>query len=292
MSEPTAPSEPQIPAPPPAPRRRPGRVRRWVVRPFVWGLLLVVALLAAGLLLLQSRFAREQALARMVTQASQFLGGRKIQIGSVDYTFFPPAVEVSNLVVPGPRPGDPPVLRVPFARLQLAIRDLQGRVFDLEQIEAVRPEVYLQVNPDGSTNLPAFNFGQGGGGNRRLDVRIGHILVQDGVFRLNERHSALSLDARAVWGRLTGRGDRGGEGGNRLDALVTAQEVRTTLPHARPYRFTVSARGGSRSAPPASPARTSSCAPTASSTTARRTAASSCTTPARAPPSSSTAWAT
>ncbi|HYX24580.1 MAG TPA: hypothetical protein VFC23_10550, partial [Thermoanaerobaculia bacterium] len=97
-------------------RRRPGRVRRWVVRPFVWGLLLLVVLLAAGLLLLQSRFAREQALARMVTQASKFLG-RPIQIGSVDYTFFPPAVEVSNVVLPGPRPGDPPVLRAPFARL-------------------------------------------------------------------------------------------------------------------------------------------------------------------------------
>jgi len=218
-------------------------VRRWVVRPFVWGLLLLVAVLAAGLLLLQSRFAHQQALARMVTLTSKFLGGRNIRIGSVDYTFFPPALEVSNVVVPGPLPGDPPVLRVPFARVQLAVRDLQGRVFDLEQIEAVRPEVYLQVNPDGSTNLPAFNFGQGGGGKRQLDVRIGHILVQDGVFRLNERHSALSLDARAVWGRLTGRGDRGGEGGNRLDALVTAQEVLTTLPHARPYRFTVSARG-------------------------------------------------
>jgi hypothetical protein len=218
-------------------------VRRWVVRPFVWGLLLLVALLAGGLFLLQSRFAHQQARARMVTLASKFLGGRNVRIGSVDYTFFPPALEVSNVVVPGPRPSDPPLLRVPFARLQLAVRDLQGRVFDLEQIEAERPEVYLQVNPDGSTNLPAFNFGQGGGGKRQLDVRIGHILVQDGVFRFNERHSALSLDARAVWGRLTGRGDRGGEGGNRLDALVTAQEVLTTLPHARPYRFTVSARG-------------------------------------------------
>lgn len=223
--------------------KRPGRVRRWVVRPFVWGTLLVVVLLAAGLLLLQSRFAHERALARLVTLGTTFFGGRKIQVGSVDYSFFPPALELSNILIPGPRPGDTPVLRAPHARVELAVRDLRGRVFDLEQIEVERPEVYLQTNPDGSTNLPDFVLPQGGGGRKQLDVRIGHILVQDGIFRLNERHAPLTLDAKAVWGRLTGRADRGGEGGNRLDYLVTAQDVATTLPHALPYKFTASFRG-------------------------------------------------
>jgi len=218
-------------------------MRRWVVRPFVWGLLLVVALLAAALLLIQSRFAHEQALARLVTLGTAFFGGRKIQVGSVDYSFFPPALELTNVVIPGPHPGDTPVLRAPFARVGLTVHDLRGRVFDLEQIEAIRPEVYLQTNPDGTTNLPNFVLPQGGGGRKQLDVRIGHILVQDGVFRLNERHGPLTLDAKAIWGRLTGRAERGGEGGNRLDYLVTAQEVVTTLPRALPYRFTVSARG-------------------------------------------------
>ena len=247
MSDPGEPREPRDPPPPqetpPDRPKRPGRMRRWVVRPFVWGLLLVVALLAAGLLLIQSRFAHEQALARLVTLATSFLGGRKIQIGAVDYSFFPPALEVSNVVIPGPHPGDPPVLRAPFARLGLAVRDLRGRVFDLEQIEAVRPEVYIQVNADGSTNLPAFVVPKGGGGRKQLDVRIGHILIQDGVFRLNEVRSPLSLDARAVWGRLSGRAERHGEGGSRLDYLVTVQEVAMKLPRALPYRLTLSARG-------------------------------------------------
>ena len=253
MSEPRDPPPPQevppaaAPPPevstPPSPRNRPGRMRRWVVRPFVWGLLLVVALLAAGLLLIQSRFAHEQALARLVTLGTTFFGGRKIQVASVDYSFFPPALELTNVVIPGPHPGDTPVLRAPFARVELAVHDLRGRVFDLEQIEAVRPEVYIQTNADGSTNLPNFVLPQGGGGRQQLDVRIGHILVQDGVFRLNERRSPLSLDAKGIWCRLIGRADRHGEGGSRLDYLVTAQELGTRLPHALPYRFTLSARG-------------------------------------------------
>ncbi len=214
-----------------------------MVRPLVWGLLLVVALLAAALLLIQSRFAHEQALARLVTLGTTFFGGRKIQVGSVDYSFFPPALELTNVVIPGPHPGDTPVLRAPFVRVGLTIHDLRGRVFDIDQIEAIRPEVYLQTNPDGSTNLPSFVLPQGGGGRKQLDVRIGHILVQDGVFRLNELHSPLTVDARAIWGRLTGRADRHGEGGNRLDYLLTAQEVATKLPFAKPYRFTASVRG-------------------------------------------------
>jgi translocation and assembly module TamB len=228
-----------------APRRprRPGRMRRWVVRPFVWGLLLVVVLLAAVLLLIQSRFAHEQALARLVTVGTTFFGGRKVQIGRVDYTFFPPALELTNVLIPGPNPGDTPVLRAPYARVELTVHDLRGRVFDLEQIEAVRPEVYLQTNVDGTTNLPNFVLPKGGGGRQQLDIRIGHILVQDGIFRLNERHAPLSLDAKAIWGRLTGRADRNGKGGNRLDYLMAAQEVALALPHALPYRFTASVRG-------------------------------------------------
>src|SRR6185295_12486511 len=86
-------------------------------------------------------------------------------------------------------------------------------------------------------------FRAGPGGPKRFDVRIGHILIEDGVFRINERKLPLTLEARAVWGRLVGRAERGGEGGNRLDGLITAQEVVTTLPRARPYRFTLSAKG-------------------------------------------------
>jgi len=241
--EPTPP-EPAVPVPPESPtppRRRPGRVRRWVVRPFFWGLLLLTALGAASWFFLQSQYARRKALDRIVAVSERFLG-RPVRIGSVDFSFFPAALQLRDVVIPGPRPGDPPVLRAPFAEVRLAVHDLRGRVFDIEEIEVFHPQVYLQFNPDGSSNLPQFNFG-GGTGPRRADVRIGHILVQDGTLRINERQLPLQLDARAIWGRVTGRAERGGEGGNRLDLLVTAQEVVTTLPRAKPYPATVSAKG-------------------------------------------------
>ena len=241
MSEPAEPS-PEGTAPEPrAARKRPGRVRRWVVRPFFWGLLLLTALGAGLWFFVQSHLAREKLRERLVAPVSHFLN-REVRIGSVDYSFFPPTFELRDVVIPGPRPGDPPVARVPYAAVRASLKDLRGRRIDLEEIEVFRPRVYLQVNPDGSTNFPDFGSSSGSG-QRHFDVRIGHLLVQDGTFQLNERSLPFHLDARAVWGRGIGRAERGGKGGNRIDLLATAQEVVATLPHARPYTFTVSARG-------------------------------------------------
>jgi uncharacterized protein involved in outer membrane biogenesis len=242
LSEPREPAAPETgPVTRPKRRRRHGRVRRWVVRPFVWGLLLLITLLAAGLYFIQTQYARQKALERIVAQMNRFLG-REITIGDVDYTFFPLGVELRDVTIPGPRKGDPPVAFVPFASIQMKVQDLQGRVFDLEQIYIDHPRLYLQLNPDGTSNLPEFHFGPRGGP-RRFDVRIGRIVVDQGSIRINERRLPFQLDARAVSGRAIGRAERGGEGGNRLDLLATAQDVVTTLPRAKPYPFTFSAKG-------------------------------------------------
>ncbi|HTG36218.1 MAG TPA: translocation/assembly module TamB domain-containing protein [Thermoanaerobaculia bacterium] len=235
------PREPAPAEPAAAPRRRPGRVRRWVVRPFFWALLLLVALAAGTWFFIQSQLAREKVRQRLIAPVSRFLG-RDVRIGSIDYSFFPPEIELRDVVVPGPLPTDPPVLRAPLASLRVSIKDLRGKVFDIQEIEVFRPQVYLQFNPDGSSNLPSFRFSSSTGP-KRFDVRIGHILVQDGSLRINERSLPFHLDAKAIWGRAIGRAERNGEGGNRLDLLATAQEVVTTLPRAKPYKFTVSAKG-------------------------------------------------
>jgi len=225
---------------PAAPRRRPGRVRRWVVRPIFWGLLLLVVLAAALWFLLQSQLVRRKAVDRAVVAAGKYLH-RDVKIGSIDFTLFPATVELRDVVLPGPLPTDRPVLRAPLVALQFSIQDLRGKIFRIDEIEVFRPQVYLQFNPDGTSNLP--QFGSGSSGPKRFDIRIGHILVQDGTLRINERQLPLQLDAKAIWGRAIGRAERNGEGGNRLDLLATAQEVVTTLPRAKPYAFTVSAKG-------------------------------------------------
>ncbi|MES1245302.1 MAG: translocation/assembly module TamB domain-containing protein [Acidobacteriota bacterium] len=221
-------------------RRRPGRVRRWVVRPAVWGLLFLVLLAAAAWVFLESAYAHRRAVSLVIARAQELLN-RKIEVGSVDYNFALLAFELHDVVVHGPRPGDPAFATVPLVRVEFSWRDLRQRILRLEQIEIVRPRVYLRFNPDGTNNLPELRTRKGA--KRRFEVQIGRILVQDGVLDLDEHRLPLNLDAKAVWGRATGSAERGGEGPGRIDAMVTAQEVVTTLPHAKPYKYTASAKG-------------------------------------------------
>lgn len=234
MSEPDEPGEPE------APQRRHGRVRRWVLRPAVWGFLLVVCLIAAAWFLLASPYAHKRAASLVVARAQELLN-RKIEVGGVDYNLALLSFELHDVVIHSPRPADPPFATVPLVRVDLSWRDLRQRIVRLEQIEVIRPRVYLRFNPDGTSNLPELHTRKGAKG--RFQVQIGRILVQDGVLEMDEQRLPLELDAKAVWGRAIGSAERGGEGGNRIDALLTAQEVVATLPHAKPYSFTASVKG-------------------------------------------------
>ncbi|MDP9119984.1 MAG: hypothetical protein M3O15_01220, partial [Acidobacteriota bacterium] len=210
-------------------------LRRWVVRPFVWGLLAIVLLLLGAVAFVGSRFAHARATALLTAQLSEFLG-RQVHLGSVSYDFLPPAVELHDLIIPGPRPADPPVVAVPLVRVELDVSHLDRRHLRIEQVDVVRPRIYLQWNAAGGSNLPPFPRREGAA--QHLEIEIGHILLEDGVVQLNERHSPLTVDARALWGRATGAG------GGRLSLLLTAQEVVTNLPNMRhPYPFTLSAKG-------------------------------------------------
>jgi len=238
VSEPDEPDEPT--AEEVSPRRRHGRVRRWVVRPFVWGLLLVVSVLAVAYLFVESQFAHGRAVDMVKARLSTALG-RQIQVGAVDYSFAPLAFEMHDVVVPGPRPGDPDFARVAMLRAEFSWRDLRQKVLRLEQIEVVDPHIYIRFNPDGTTNMPALQSRKDAP--RRVEVQIGRVLVQGGTLQLDETRLPLEIDARTIWGRLIGQAERGGEGGRRLDAQLIAREVVTTLPSARPYPFLLSVQG-------------------------------------------------
>jgi hypothetical protein len=221
-------------------RRRPGRVRRWVVRPAVWGLLFLVFLIAAAWFFLESAYAHRRAVSLVIARAQELLN-RKIEVGSIDYNLALLSFELRDVVVHGPRPSDPAFATVPLVRVEFSWRDLRQRILRLEQIEVVRPRVYLRFNPDGTNNLPELRTRKGA--KRRFEVQIGRILLQEGVLDLDEHRLPLNLDARAVWGRATGSAERDGEGPGRIDAMVTAQEVVATLPRAKPYAFTASVKG-------------------------------------------------
>jgi hypothetical protein len=219
---------------------RRGRMRRWVVRPFIWGLFFLILVVAAVWIFLESGYAHERAAKLVIARTSELLG-RRIQVRRIDYSLIDLSFEMYDLVVPGPRPGDPDFARVPLARVEFSWRDLRQRILRLEQIEVVRPHIYLRFEPDGTSNLPELRTRKGA--TRRFEVQIGRVLVENGTLDLDEMRFPLNLDAKAVFGRAIGSAERGGEGRDRIDVMVAAQDVVTTLPRAKPYGFTASAKG-------------------------------------------------
>jgi hypothetical protein len=183
-------------------RRRPGRVRRWVVRPVVWLLILVLVLVAANVLFWSSRWARQSAADLLRGELSDALG-REVAVESVDFHLwtFDPWFEVRGVVIPGPTLAEPPVLRVALARARISWRALARRRLDLEQVDLERPWFNLRLDADGTTNLPHLRR-QGGGGSQRLQVAIDRMLVQGGVFKLNGRRARVDLTARGLWARF------------------------------------------------------------------------------------------
>ncbi|HTQ78677.1 MAG TPA: hypothetical protein VMM92_01690, partial [Thermoanaerobaculia bacterium] len=227
-------SSPQEGAGAPPPRRRPGRWRRWFVRPVVWGFVLLMALLLGLYYLAGSELAHQRFTAFAITQTSDLLG-RPVRIASLDYSLFPLSIELRGLVIPGPTPRDPAFATAELLRVHVPWRYLRRQVLRLDQIEAIRPTLYLEFRPDGTTNFPEIRR-QGGKGQSRFQIQIGRLLVQSGEFRLNQRRVTLDIAARSIWARLTGPRT------THLDGLVTAQEVVTSLPNGRPYPVTVSAK--------------------------------------------------
>ncbi len=228
----------EMPAGPPRPRHRHGRVRRWVVRPFIWGFLFLVTLVVLAWFFLESPYAHRRTAALVVARAEELLN-RDIQVGRVDYSLVDLSFELHDVVISGPQPDDPDFARVPLVRVDFSWRNLRQRILRLQQIDVVRPYVYLRFNPDGTSNLPQLRTRKGA--KSRFQVQIGRVIVEDGVVEMDEIRLPLELDARAV--RALASGSNNPDGSIRIDAHVTAQDVVTTLPRATPYPFTASVKG-------------------------------------------------
>lgn len=200
------------------------------MRPFVWGLLLLLVLAAGTVLFFSSRFARDSAADLLRVELSDALG-REVALGSVDFNLWTltPSFELDDLVIPGPSPADPPVLRLGGARARITWRALARRRLQIEQLDLERPRFYLRFNPDGTNNLPRLRR-RTSNQPQRVQLAIDRLLIEDGTFQLNERRARLDLTASALWARLSEAASPAGTGG----AVVVGPVPGAPMPAAPP----------------------------------------------------------
>ncbi len=138
--------------------------------------------------------------------------GRPVTFRTVDLRVFPPAVRLADV-----RVGNDPRLPGPLLSAEeVSIGggvSLVGQELRLGRIRALRPHIALVQFADGTWNLPpglTSSAKPGGGG---LKLKIGSILVQEGVIEFDGRSMAFTgrlEDLAAELHSLPGGGYRGG----------------------------------------------------------------------------------
>jgi translocation and assembly module TamB len=204
------------------------------VRPLVWSLALLALLVVAAVLLLRSPLLRERAAALLVARLQEYLG-RQVEVGRVEAGLLPLELVIHDLVVPGESATDTPLLVVPRLTVLADLEGLRRPRLRLRDVHLERPRLYLEFRADGTDNVPRPRLR--GGGRRRVQVEIDALRVAGGTLEIAERRLPLDLEAQAVAVELLAGST------TLLKGRAVAQEVEVTLPDARPYRFSLAARG-------------------------------------------------
>ncbi len=118
----------------------------------IFALLLLLGV--TGLLVVQSRWFHDKVRDRIVTTAETATGGR-VEIQRFDFDWHTLTATLAGVTIHGTEPAaDPPLLHADRLVIGLKIISLLKRDVDLALLRIDRPQTFLLVNADGTTNVP------------------------------------------------------------------------------------------------------------------------------------------
>ncbi len=223
-------------------KARPGRFRRWVLRPIFWGLAVIATLAFLLQLWVDTPPARERARQFLVQQLSEYVG-RPVSLQGVRFNLLPFHIELWDLVIGGrPGPGtdrttelENAFLRIPYAYIEADLDALQNRKIHLQLLRLERPEIDLRFYPDGSDNLISTMVNAEAP--ELFELWIDQVEIERAALDLDHERARITVDAYHLRTRLRGLG------GFRLAGNLTSPEVAVRLPESKTIRVAVSASG-------------------------------------------------
>src|ERR1700730_1749189 len=115
---------------------------------------LVLALAVATFITLQSDWFKNKVREKIVAVAENTTGGR-VEIGKFNYEWHSLTAEVGPFVIHGREPASaPPFIRADKIRIGLKIISALKKQVDIASLTVEKPQIYVTVAPDGSTNVP------------------------------------------------------------------------------------------------------------------------------------------
>jgi translocation and assembly module TamB len=166
----------------------------WIAAGGLAGLVLGGAV--AAVLVLRSSWFYEKVHERLVSTLETATGGR-VEAGSFQFDWKRLRAEIRMLAIHGTEPpGKPPLFRARTVAVGLRIISILERRVDIQYLEVVDPRVFLTIDSDGRTNLPAPKI-HGGHTTAEtiINLAIGRFSLQNGVFEIESR-GQVPFDAR------------------------------------------------------------------------------------------------
>jgi autotransporter translocation and assembly factor TamB len=115
---------------------------------------------------------------------------RPVTVGSMSVNLAARVIELRDVVIPGLPASKRPTLVAPRVRIALSFRSLFTSRILLRGFELERPQIAMQVFPDGTTDLPGV---ASAGGPPARDVWIGKLVVSKGELFLNDQQIPVEI---------------------------------------------------------------------------------------------------
>ena len=173
---------------------RPKKLILWLI---LTGLAALFVFAGAALYVIQSNWFKEQIREKLITTVEYATGGR-VELKSFQYDWHRLTAEAGGFVLRGTEPaGGPPLVSADSVQIQVKILSAFRRDVDISSLVVNRPQVYLLVREDGSTNIPEPKTKRPAGEKpvleQLLDLKVKHFEVKQGVVEVNLKQAPLDI---------------------------------------------------------------------------------------------------
>ena len=184
-------------------RRRPGRLRRWLIRPIAW--VLACSCVAAALLLwlVHRPTVQRQILDRVIPEVEAALG-RVVTVESFRARLFPLSADFVGIALTGPRVGDPDAATIERLTLDVDLPALWRRSVRVDDVEIEGLTLFVeQLGVD--TNLPrAQSSSRRPRGGSPVDLTLGSLRILDSRAVYRNLDVPLALKASGIEASMIG----------------------------------------------------------------------------------------
>jgi translocation and assembly module TamB len=191
---------------------------------------LILAIISAGLIIVQSDWFKNKVRERIVAEAEKATGGR-VEIGIFDYDWRTLTAEVGPFVVHGREPASsPPFFRADKIRIRLKVISALKKQVDIASLEVEKPQVYVTVAPDGSTNVPTPKVRRSKKDvvARFLDLKVQRFALRNGFAEYNSQRIPVDVQGSDLQATLTYE-----QAGPRYTGTISSRQLQLSAPQLK-----------------------------------------------------------